>query len=33
MGYKNVRDYAAGKRDWIEAKLPLEGKPPTDQKK
>ena len=25
MGYKNVRDYAEGKRGWIEAKLPLEG--------
>jgi hypothetical protein len=27
MGYRNVRDYAEGKRGWIEAKLPLEGVP------
>jgi hypothetical protein len=33
IGYKNVRDYAAGKRDWIEAKLPLEGATGTGQKK
>jgi len=33
IGYKNVRDYAEGKRGWIEAKLPLEGAPPTGQKK
>ena len=25
MGYTNVRDYAEGKQDWIEAGLPLEG--------
>jgi hypothetical protein len=25
MGYKNVREYAAGKRDWREAGMPLEG--------
>jgi rhodanese-related sulfurtransferase len=25
IGYKNVRDYAGGKRDWVQAKLPLEG--------
>jgi rhodanese-related sulfurtransferase len=24
-GYANVRHYAGGKRDWIEAGLPLEG--------
>jgi hypothetical protein len=26
MGYINVRDYAEGKQDWIEAGLPIEGK-------
>jgi len=25
MGYINVRDYAGGKQDWIEAGLPIEG--------
>ena len=25
MGYKNVRDYAGGKKDWQEAGLPTEG--------
>ena len=25
LGYTNVRRYAAGKRDWIQAGLPLEG--------
>jgi hypothetical protein len=25
MGYTNVRDYAAGKSDWIEAGLPTES--------
>ena len=25
LGYRNVRHYAEGKRDWIEAGLPLEG--------
>jgi len=28
IGYKNVRDYAGGKRDWVHAKLPLEGVAP-----
>jgi hypothetical protein len=28
MGYKNVRDYAEGKRDWLEAGLPTEGADP-----
>ena len=25
MGYRNVRDYAEGKQDWLDAKLPIEG--------
>jgi hypothetical protein len=25
MGYKNVRDYAEGKKDWVDARLPTEG--------
>jgi hypothetical protein len=25
MGYTNVRDYAAGKEDWINAGLPVEA--------
>lgn len=25
MGYKNVRDYAAGKQDWIDAGLEIES--------
>jgi hypothetical protein len=25
MGYTNVRDYAEGKQDWIEAGLPVES--------
>jgi hypothetical protein len=25
MGYKNVRDYAEGKQDWVDAGLPVEG--------
>ena len=25
LGYRNVGHYAAGKRDWIDAGLPLEG--------
>jgi len=25
MGYANVRDYAEGKQDWIEAGLPIES--------
>jgi len=24
MGYSNVRDYAGGKEDWLDAKLPTE---------
>jgi hypothetical protein len=24
LGYTNVRDYAAGKQDWIDAGLPIE---------
>jgi rhodanese-related sulfurtransferase len=24
MGYTNVRDYAEGKQDWIDAGLPVE---------
>ena len=26
MGYKNVYDYVGGKRDWIEAGLPMKGR-------
>jgi rhodanese-related sulfurtransferase len=26
MGYKNVRDYEGGKKDWTDAGLPTEGK-------
>jgi hypothetical protein len=26
MGYTNVRDYAEGKQDWIDAGLPTESK-------
>jgi hypothetical protein len=26
MGYTKVKDYSGGKKDWIEAKLPVEGK-------
>ena len=26
MGYANVRHYAAGKQDWIQAGLPVEGR-------
>jgi rhodanese-related sulfurtransferase len=26
LGYRNITHYAAGKRDWIEAGLPLEGR-------
>jgi rhodanese-related sulfurtransferase len=26
MGYENVRDYVGGKRDWIDAGLPAEGR-------
>jgi rhodanese-related sulfurtransferase len=26
MGYKNVRDYEGGKKDWVDAGLPTEGK-------
>jgi rhodanese-related sulfurtransferase len=25
LGYRNVRHYAGGKRDWVKASLPLEG--------
>jgi len=25
LGYENVRHYAGGKRDWLDAGLPLEG--------
>jgi rhodanese-related sulfurtransferase len=25
LGYRNVRHYAEGKRDWVQAGLPLEG--------
>ena len=25
MGYSNVRDYAEGKEDWIDAGLPVES--------
>jgi rhodanese-related sulfurtransferase len=25
LGYRNVRHYVGGKRDWVEAGLPLEG--------
>jgi hypothetical protein len=25
MGYTNMRDYAEGKQDWIEAGLPVES--------
>lgn len=25
LGYRNVRHYAGGKRDWVEGGLPLEG--------
>jgi rhodanese-related sulfurtransferase len=25
LGYRNVRHYAGGKRDWVEAGLPLDG--------
>jgi rhodanese-related sulfurtransferase len=25
LGYRNVRHYAEGKRDWVNAGLPLEG--------
>ena len=25
LGYRNVRHYAGGKKDWVEAGLPLEG--------
>jgi rhodanese-related sulfurtransferase len=25
LGYRNVRHYAEGKRDWVEAGLPVEG--------
>jgi rhodanese-related sulfurtransferase len=28
MGYTNVRKYAEGKQDWIDAGLPLETRAP-----
>jgi rhodanese-related sulfurtransferase len=30
MGYENIRHYTAGKHDWIEAGLPVEGKHASD---
>ncbi len=30
MGYENVRHYAAGKQDWIQAGLPVEGRHASD---
>jgi hypothetical protein len=32
IGYTNVRDYSAGKQDWIEAGLPVEGQARSLQK-
>jgi rhodanese-related sulfurtransferase len=26
LGYRNVRHYAEGKKDWVEADLPIEGR-------
>ncbi len=26
MGYEDVRDYVGGKKDWIDAGLPAEGR-------
>jgi hypothetical protein len=26
MGYTNVREYVGGKKDWIDADLPAEGR-------
>jgi len=26
MGYENVREYAGGKQDWMDAGLPVEGR-------
>jgi rhodanese-related sulfurtransferase len=26
LGYRNVRHYAEGKKDWVEAGLPIEGR-------
>ena len=26
LGYRNVRHYKEGKRDWVEAQLPVEGR-------
>jgi hypothetical protein len=25
MGYQNVKDYVEGKKDWVDAGLPIEG--------
>lgn len=30
LGYTNVKDYEAGKEDWIEAGLPVEGGAPAE---
>lgn len=30
MGYTNVKDYAGGKQDWIDAGLPVEADGPCD---
>jgi rhodanese-related sulfurtransferase len=29
LGYTNVKDYKAGKQDWIDAGLPTEGESQT----
>jgi len=30
MGYRNVREYAEGKQDWLAAGLPAEGTHPRE---
>ena len=30
LGYKNVREYAEGKQDWLQAGLPPEGEHPRE---
>lgn len=30
IGYENVRHYAGGRQDWIDAGLPVEGKRAAD---
>lgn len=30
LGYTNVKDYKAGKQDWLDAGLPAEGEHPRD---